>query len=115
MVLFVIALLFLGIGLFCRRQTARWLLWGASIFFAVGGLGLVWPDMYYAAQGCAVTDGALSCPTPPTLVLRLAMMHQIAAQLVLAAGVFAAPAVTLIALWLERRFRRVGDGKAIRG
>jgi hypothetical protein len=43
------------------------------------------------------------------------MMHQIAAQLVLAAGVFAAPALTLIALWLERRHRAAMGGSVVRG
>lgn len=106
MALFIIAFLFLIFGFFCRAHLARRLLWGSAILVLIAMSSFFWVDGHFAAAGC---DGnilsGLSCPDPSFLT-RVAIAHAAMGIYALAAGVFAAPAITIIALWLETRHRR---------
>lgn len=106
MVLFIIAILFLILGLACHARFSKRLLWISAAVVIAAATAFFWTDSYLAAAGCQ-TDPftGVVCPEP-TLLTHIAVAHSAIAVFALAAGVFAAPAITLVALWFETRYRR---------
>lgn len=106
MVLFIIAILFLILAFVCHARFSKRLLWISAAVVIAAASAFFWTDPFLAAAGCQTDpiEGVL-CPEP-TLLTQIAIAHSAIAVFALAAGVFAAPAITLVALWFETRYRR---------
>lgn len=106
MALFITSLIFFGLGFFCQSPMARSILWGAAILALFAGASFYWVDDHLTAAGCTgpMLEGP-SCPDP-SLLTRFAMAHLRFGILTFVSGVFAAPTIVLIALWIEFRQRR---------